>query len=146
MITVLSQNLLDEVTETLKRHEGVRQYAYRCPAGYWTIGAGRNIDEKSGRGLSDDEIDYLLQNDINLSIEELVKNFPWFEEQPKQVQGVLVNMHFNLGMPTLRKFRNMLDALERREYNRAAEEMLDSNWADQVGDRAIELADIVREA
>ena len=146
MITVLSQNLLDEVTETLKRHEGVRQYAYRCPAGYWTIGAGRNIDEKSGRGLSDDEIDYLLQNDINLSIEELVKNFPWFEEQPKQVQGVLVYMHFNLGMPTLHKFRNMLDALERREYNRAAEEMLDSNWADQVGNRAIELADIVREA
>ena len=146
MITVLSQNLLDEITETLKRHEGVRQYAYRCPAGYWTIGAGRNIDEKSGRGLSDDEIDYLLQNDINLSIEELVKNFPWFEELPKQVQGVLVNMHFNLGMPTLHKFRNMLDALERREYNRAAEEMLDSNWADQVGDRAIELADIVREA
>ena len=146
MITVLSQNLLDEITETLKRHEGVRQYAYRCPAGYWTIGAGRNIDEKSGRGLSDDEIDYLLQNDINLSIEELVKNFPWFEELPKQVQGVLVNMHFNLGMPTLHKFRNMLDALERREYNRAAEEMLDSNWADQVGNRAIELADIVREA
>ena len=59
---------------------------------------------------------------------------------------MLVNMHFNLGMPTLRKFRNMLDALERREYNRAADEMLDSNWADQVGNRAIELADIVREA
>tara|TARA_R110000751_G_scaffold27801_8_gene73198 strand:- start:511 stop:936 length:426 start_codon:yes stop_codon:yes gene_type:complete len=136
----------EEITETLKRHEGVRQYAYKCPAGYWTIGAGRNIDEKSGRGLSDDEIDYLLQNDINLSIEELVNNFPWFEELPKQVQGVLVNMHFNLGMPTLRKFRNMLDALERREYNRAADEMLDSNWADQVGNRAIELADIVREA
>ena len=53
-------------------------------------------------------------------------------------------MHFNMGMPTLRKFRNMLDALERKEYSRAADEMLDSNWADQVGDRAIELSDIVR--
>ena len=146
MTTVFSQDFLDEITDTLKRHEGVRQYTYRCPAGYWTIGAGRNIDEKSGRGLSDDEIDYLLQNDIKLSIDELVEAFPWFEELPKQIQGVLVNMHFNLGMPTLRKFRNMLDALERKEYNRAAEEMLDSNWADQVGNRAIELADTVRES
>ena len=146
MITVFPQNLLDDITDTLKRHEGVRQYAYRCPAGYWTIGAGRNIDDKGGRGLSDDEIDYLLQNDIKLSIDELSETFPWFEESPKQIQGVLINMHFNMGMPTLRKFRNMLDAMERKEYSRAAEEMLDSNWADQVGNRALELSDVVRDS
>jgi len=137
---------LDEITQTLKRHEGVRQYAYRCPAGYWTIGAGRNVDETGGRGLSDDEIDYLLQNDIKLSIDELSGAFSWFEESPEQIQGVLVNMHFNMGMPTLRKFRNMLDAMQRKEYSRAAEEMIDSNWADQVGNRALELADIVRDS
>jgi|TARA_R100001530_G_scaffold94_2_gene164 lysozyme len=146
MTTVSSQSFLKEITETLKRHEGVRQYAYRCPAGYWTIGAGRNIDENSGRGLSDDEIDYLLQNDISLSMDELQNTFSWFGELPKQVQGVLVNMHFNMGLYTLRKFRNMLDALERGEYNRAADEMLDSNWADQVGNRALELSDIVRQS
>jgi len=146
MTTVSSQSFLKEITETLKRHEGVCQYAYRCPAGYWTIGAGRNIDENSGRGLSDDEIDYLLQNDISLSMDELQNTFSWFGELPKQVQGVLVNMHFNMGLYTLRKFRNMLDALERGEYNRAADEMLDSNWADQVGNRALELSDIVRQS
>ena len=146
MTTVSSQSFLKEITETLKRHEGVHQYAYRCPAGYWTIGAGRNIDENSGRGLSDDEIDYLLQNDISLSMDELQNTFSWFGELPKQVQGVLVNMHFNMGLYTLRKFRNMLDALERGEYNRAADEMLDSNWADQVGNRALELSDIVRQS
>jgi len=146
MTTVSSQSFLKEITETLKRHEGVRQYAYRCPAGYWTIGAGRNIDENSGRGLSDDEIDYLLQNDISLSMDELQNTFSWFGELPKQVQGVLVNMHFNMGLYTLRKFRNMLNALERGEYNRAADEMLDSNWADQVGNRALELSDIVRQS
>ena len=137
---------LNNVTETLRRHEGIRQYAYRCPAGYWTIGAGRNIDEKGGRGLSDDEIHYLLLNDIRVSIDELTEAFPWFYELTEQVQEVLINMHFNMGMPTLRKFRNMLDAMERQEYSRAADEMLDSNWADQVGNRALELADIVRES
>ena len=106
---------LNNVTETLKRHEGIRQYAYRCPAGYWTIGAGRNIDEKGGRGLSDDEIHYLLLNDIKVSIDELTEAFPWFYELTEQVQEVLINMHFNMGMPTLRKFRNMLDAMERQE-------------------------------
>jgi lysozyme len=96
--------------------------------------------------LSDDEIDYLLQNDIKMSIDELSEAFSWFEESSEQIQGVLVNMHFNMGMPTLRKFRNMLDAMERKEYSRAAEEMIDSNWADQVGNRALELADIVRDS
>jgi|TARA_R110000787_G_scaffold11778_1_gene38637 lysozyme len=146
MTTVFSQDFLDEITDTLKRHEGVRQYTYRCPAGYWTIGAGRNIDEKGGRGLSDDEIDYLLQNDIQISVNELVDAFPWFEDSLTQIQSVLINMHFNMGMPTLRKFRNMLDAMERKDYGHAADEMLDSHWADQVGDRATELSDIVRQS
>ena len=85
-------------------------------------------------------------NDIKVSIDELTEAFPWFYELTEQVQEVLINMHFNMGMPTLRKFRNMLDAMERQEYSRAADEILDSNWADQVGNRALELADIVRES
>ena len=47
----------------LKRHEGVRDKVYMCSAGYETIGVGRNISE-SGLGLSNDEIEYLLKNDI----------------------------------------------------------------------------------
>ena len=54
----------------LKRHEGVRDKVYMCSAGYETIGVGRNISE-SGLGLSDDEIEYLLKNDIERCRNEL---------------------------------------------------------------------------
>ena len=55
--------MTEKLLEMLKRHEGVRSHVYLCSAGYETIGVGRNISE-SGLGLSSDEIDYLLTNDI----------------------------------------------------------------------------------
>ena len=59
-------------------------------------------------------------------------------------RAVLVNMAFNLGRARLRSFRHMLRAVRRREYSRAAHEMLDSKWARQVGNRATELAEQMR--
>ena len=52
------------IIEMLRKHEGVEKYAYKCTADKVTIGVGRNIDKSGGMGLSDDEIDYLLSNDI----------------------------------------------------------------------------------
>jgi len=59
----MSQN--NKLTEMLKRHEGVKTHAYKCSASKITVGVGRNIDPKGGIGLTEDEIDYLLQNDID---------------------------------------------------------------------------------
>ena len=117
--------------DTLKRHEGVRRYAYVCPAGYLTIGAGRNVDENSGRGLS---------NDVDLSIDELNRSFSWFKNCPNSVKLILVNMHFNIGLSRLKQFKKMLAAVEDKDYSLAATEMLDSRWASQVGARATELS------
>ena len=61
---------MTQLIEMLKRHEGVRSKVYMCSAGYETIGVGRNIAD-SGLGLSDDEIDYLLNNDIERVRQEL---------------------------------------------------------------------------
>ena len=58
----------------LRLHEGVERKPYQCSAGYLTIGVGRNIEE---RGLSDDEIDYILNNDVNIATDELVRTFDW---------------------------------------------------------------------
>jgi lysozyme len=68
----------EQLLEMLKRHEGVRSKVYLCSAGYETIGVGRNISE-SGMGLSDDEVDYLLENDIVRVIKELSSEYPWFK-------------------------------------------------------------------
>lgn len=134
---------MSELIEQLRRHEGVETHVYKCSAGFETIGVGRNVS-KSGLGLSADEIDYLLQNDINRCVRELAYALDWFSSLDGVRQDAMVNLCFNLGLSRLMQFKLALDAMERGEYHRAAAEFLDSRWAKQVGNRAIEVAHMIR--
>lgn len=134
---------MSELIEQLRRHEGVEKHVYKCSAGFETIGVGRNVS-KSGLGLSPDEIDYLLQNDINRCVRELAYALDWFSSLDGVRQDAMVNLCFNLGLSRLMQFKLALDAMERGEYHRAAAEFLDSRWAKQVGNRAIEVAHMIR--
>ena len=75
----------------LKRHEGVRYKVYMCSAGYETIGVGRNISE-SGLGLSDDEIEYLLVNDIRRCRKELTQEYEWFSSLDSVRQDAIIDL------------------------------------------------------
>ena len=130
---------MKELIEQLKKHEGVRSHVYDCPAGYQTIGVGRNVDANGGLGLSDDEIDYLLKNDIRRCERELGR-FSWFDDLDVVRQDALINMCFNLGFTRLLKFKGMLAALAEGKYKLAAVEALDSLWAKQVKGRANDIA------
>jgi lysozyme len=127
----------------LKRHEGVEPHVYRCSAGYETIGVGRNISP-SGIGLSEDEIDYLLDNDIARIIKELSSEYPWFSSLDDVRKDAIIDISFNLGATRLRGFKRALAAMEVADYKAASTEFLDSKWARQVGGRALELADMIR--
>jgi len=129
---------MSDLIEQLKRHEGVETHVYKCTAGFETIGVGRNVSA-SGLGLSSDEIDYLLQNDINRCVRELAYAFDWFSSLDGVRQDAMVNLAFNLGMTRLQQFKLALDAMERGQYHKASTEFLDSRWAKQVGNRAIEV-------
>jgi lysozyme len=94
----------DKLLEMLKRHEGVRSHVYLCSAGYETIGVGRNIS-KSGMGLSDDEVDYLLENDIARVIKELSSEYPWFNDLDDVRKDAMIDISFNLGATRLRGFQ-----------------------------------------
>ena len=107
--------------------------------GYETIGVGRNISD-SGIGLSEEEIDYLLLNDIKRIIEELDSAFDWFTSLDKVRQEAMINLCFNLGLTRLRGFVNALEAMSQANYKQASLEFLDSRWARQVGHRAKEVA------
>ena len=133
---------MKELIEQLKRHEGVRSHVYDCPAGYQTIGVGRNIDPNGGLGLSDDEVDYLLENDIRRCERELGR-FSWFDDLDMVRQDALINMCFNLGFTRLLKFTGMLGAIAEGKYSLAAVEALDSLWAKQVGGRSKEIAHMI---
>jgi len=134
---------LKELIQMLKRHEGVKSYAYKCSQNKITVGVGRNIDQEGGIGLSDDEIDYLLQNDIERVIKELASEYPWFNSLDEVRKDAMIDIAFNLGQTRLRLFKRALAGMEVGDYEKAAAEFLDSKWATQTGKRALELADMI---
>ena len=131
----------------LQRHEGLSLEAYYCPAGKLTIGYGHNLEawpvrgvKKEGDVISREKAEELLVEDVFGVVDELDTRLPWWRELSEARQGVLLNMAFNLGVPRLSGFVKMFHALESGDWNRAAREMLDSKWAEQVKSRAAELA------
>jgi len=134
---------MNELIEQLRLHEGVRSKVYLCSEGFETIGVGRNVSE-SGIGLSDDEIAYLLANDIARCEKEIAERFDWFDDLDPVRQDALVDMAFNLGISRLSQFQNMIAALAEERFDDAAAEALDSRWARQVGQRAQTVAAMIR--
>lgn len=149
-------------------HEGLRLNVYRCPAGYQTIGVGRNLDAvslsrdeqlrvlgRSGlpsreitallklRGITKDEAMFLLGNDVDQCVSDL-EPFMWYQALDPVRQKVLIDMRFNLGLKGLLKFRNMVAALKVEDYKEAARQMEDSLWYKQVGNRAKRLVSMMR--
>ena len=82
---------MSRLVEMIRRHEGVRSHVYLCSAGYETVGVGRNISE-SGLGLSDDEIDYLLENDIKRVRKELSEAYEWFEDLNEARRDAMIDI------------------------------------------------------
>ena len=134
---------MEKLLDMLKRHEGVETHAYECSAGKITVGVGRNIDQAGGIGLTEDEIDYLLQNDIERVMLELVSEYDWFNDLDDVRKDAMIDIAFNLGQTRLRLFKRALAAMEAGKYKDAATEFLDSKWAKQVGGRALELSDMI---
>jgi lysozyme len=130
---------VQKLIENLKRHEGLRLKPYLCSEGKITIGFGRNLEDM---GISEKEAEMLLMSDIQRCYEEL-DVFSWFHDLDQVRQEAMVNMLFNLGLPTFLEFKRTLKFMAEGAYSQAAEEMLDSKWARQVGDRATELAYMV---
>lgn len=130
-----------KLREQLMRHEGLRLRMYRDTVGKLTIGYGRNLED---RGISEHEAAYLLSGDIQDATLGLIGQYPWFLDLDPVRQAVLINMAFNMGLTTLAGFSRTLAAVARADYADAADRMLQSKWATQVGARAVELAEQMR--
>ena len=125
----------------LTLHEGRRRYPYLDTVGKVTIGVGRNLDDL---GLSDDEIDLLLTNDLARATDDLDRALPWWRRLDPVRRAVLADMCFNLGLPRLLGFRAMLRHLGAGEYDDAADHMVESRWYRQVKTRAVRLVRMMR--
>ena len=131
---------MKSIEEQLVLHEGLRLKPYRDTVGKLTIGVGRNLDDV---GITRAEAFFLLANDIEAVTGQLEK-YGWYKLLDPVRQKVIVDMAFNLGMAGLLKFQKMITAIGCMDYGGAADEMLDSRWARQVGKRAQRLAEMMR--
>ena len=129
-----------DLKQQLIREEGAESCAYQDSLGYWTIGVGRLIDSRKGGGLSNEEIDMLLDNDIKRNYEAVLKALPWMEKLSDQRQAVLIEMAFQMGVSGLLQFKRTLGSIEDGQYGEAAVEMLESKWAKQTPKRAYRMA------
>ncbi len=124
--------MIESVVELIKLHEGYRQHPYRCPAGALSIGYGRNLDSV---GIDRDEAEHLMARDVSRALQDL-RMEPYWLDLSEVRQAVLIDMVYNLGWPRFSKFRKLRAALEVGDYRRAADEMVDSAWYGQVGNRS----------
>ncbi|WP_457571307.1 glycoside hydrolase family protein [Desulfovulcanus sp.] len=131
---------IQKTKELLILHEGKRNKPYTCPAGKLTIGVGRNLEDV---GLRDEEIEYLLDNDIKECVADLKRIFPDFDEIDDARQAVLIDMRFNLGPGGFRSFKNFIRAVRNKHWDLAVHEMRDSIWYKQVGQRAVRLCNMM---
>lgn len=147
----LEQDLIrDEALARRRADKPGRVFPYRDSENKLTIAVGRNLDD---RGLSDAEAMILLRNDVAEHLDLLDRYLPWWRAMSEARQRALANMAFNLGVgPTpeqpegkLLTFKNTLAAMERGDYEAAANGMSASAWAKQVGIRATRLVQMMRE-
>ena len=139
----------EQIIKDLIHHEGKENFVYKDTKNIETIGVGRNLKDV---GLSDDEIEYLLNNDIDRVENQLDTYFPWWKEKLEPVRRMLISFVFNVGIGTARKFPKMMKAIEDDNYFTAVQELLHNSKGDkskyykQVGRRAREMADWLEEA
>ena len=152
----------EKLIDQLILHEGLELKVYKDTLGIDTIGVGRNLEDRGitdgelmhmnllreeihTTGITEEDARFLLGNDIDIVERELLDAHPCMERLNDVRIRVLLDMAFNLGVPRLRKFKNMWAGIHEGNYIRAGDEMMDSRWANQVGARAVRLCKMMKE-
>lgn len=130
--TQICEVSMDDLTARLIKHEGMEQSVYKDSLGYYTIGAGHMIDARLGGKLSISICMAILAEDIAEARAELsLQSF--YRYQSTVRQDAIVELCFAMGLGKLLHFVEMIAALKVKDYARAADELLDSEWSRQVG-------------
>ena len=133
--------MIDELTNLIAKHEGKMLTMYTDTVGVPTIGYGHNLQEP----ISEAAALQILSDDVAIAVNELDDRMDWWRDLPHPAQLVLASMVFNLGWPRFSRFKKMIAALEDRDYDRAALEMEDSLWFQQIKSRGDELKQMMLE-
>ena len=139
---------LDELREEIAADEGVKYEIYRDHIGYKTMGIGHlciagvdgEYDLAVGTPVFVERVNELFDKDIKRTIADCKIVHDDFDELPDEVQKILANMCFQLGLGRFMKFHNTHDLVKKRFWDGVSQEMLDSRWAEQTPERAQRLS------
>lgn len=148
----------------VKQHEGWRRIPYLDSRGNLTVGVGFNLESpaapgicsslgldyealvKTGMPLTDPEVQAIFNRTFADAVADAGEAVPNFDALPDPVQRAIVDMVFNLGLPTFLRFKRFIAALVARNFEAAAGELVNSAWYHQVGSRAVDDVQLVRSA
>ena len=152
-MSITKNELIEIVKEDLIRHEGYVAEIYLDSENLPTFGIGHLVTENDmeytwpvGTPVTDERILDVFHADCDVAYSDACALVLNFAGQSVDAQRVIVNMAFNLGRNRLGKFKNFLKAVNEGKYDKAADEMVDSKWYNQVGRRSKELVEIMRGA
>ena len=142
---------IEMLREQLEIDEGCVYEIYNDHLGYPTFGIGHLVRESDpengspiGTKVSEDRVANAFDDDIGIVLSDCNKLYPDFEDLPEEAQQIIANRMFNLGRPRLSKFVGMKRGGDAKDWNRTADEMVDSRWYAQVGRRAERLVERIR--
>ena len=142
---------IDKLREQLKIDEGCVYEIYNDHLGYATFGIGHLVTESDpeqgqslGTAVSSDRVAEAFESDVQGVLRDCDILYPDFSSLPEEAQQVIANMMFNMGRPRLSKFAGMKRGVDARDWDAAADEMVDSNWYRQVTNRADRLVERIR--
>ena len=95
--------------------------------------------------ISEERVHRAFLLDVAVTIDECKVLYDDFDDLPEEAQLVICNMMFNMGRPRLSKFKGMKAGCDARDWNKMADEMVDSRWHDQVPNRAKRLVKRIRD-
>lgn len=164
----------EDIKNMIERHEGRKNTIYKIrgiwhigigcnlqrefmPQRLESIGVTMK-ELMKGKKLSDWQVNKLFELDLKDAKNDVRKLVPSFDSQPSSVQAILLNMAFNMGAKKisdkqrekgvkpsgLESFSTFLKAIENKNYDVAANSMMNSTWKKQVPNRANELIDLMQ--
>jgi lysozyme len=120
-----------DVNQLIIGHEGLKLKLYKCPANKWSLGVGRNVED---RGISESEAMFMFENDL-ADVKRHCLHYPWFAELSEVRQAAVLDLMFNLGPTRFSGFRLFIEAMAMKQYPWASAELKNSRWYGQVGRR-----------
>ena len=134
---------IEQLRIELEDDEGIKYEIYNDHLGYPTFGVGHLVRESDpehgmpvGTPIDEARVAEAFEQDVETVLEDCCRLYSDFDELPEEVQRIVANMMFNLGYPRLSAFRGMKAGVDARDWDKAADEMVDSRWYNQVPNRA----------